>query len=63
MTFWIVVGAVVLVVLVMGHRYDRKHRRLGDAPTGSQMSHTGMGNQGEAEGTSTRWNGMPFTGG
>jgi hypothetical protein len=63
MTFWLVVIAVVLVVVAIGYRYDRKHRRLGDAPTGSQMSRTGADNQGQAEEKSTRWNGMPFSGG
>ena len=31
MTFCIVIVAVVLVVVAIGYRYDRKHRRLGDS--------------------------------
>ena len=65
MTFWLVVAAVVLLIVAIGYRYDRKHRRLGDLPTGTQASRGGFDTKGEAEDKSRRWNaggGMPSNG-
>lgn len=65
MAFWIGVCVVVLVLLALGYRYDRKHRRLGDSLTGSEMSRSGNDTKGIAEDQSRRWNaggGMPSNG-
>ena len=62
MTFWIVVGVVVLVLLAMGYRYDRRHRRLGgSAPDTATSGRARI----EGEEKSRRWNaggGMPSNG-
>lgn len=60
MTFWLTVGVAVLVLLALGYRYDRKHRRIGDGLSGGQMTERGMGNEGQAQEKGVRWNGMPY---
>jgi hypothetical protein len=65
MSLWISVGVVVLVLLALGYRYDRKHRRLGDAVSGGEMSDRGLNGRSEADVKSQGWNaggGMPSNG-
>jgi FtsZ-interacting cell division protein ZipA len=55
MTFLIVIGVIVVVALVFGYRYDRKHRSRGDSSSGGVTGHKARQTKLDGREKGSRW--------